>query len=106
MLFNCATGLKYPMPKATKKLDKSAKVGIYHKNTVGRKKSAIAKLVNGLSAAPARAQRGLAIRLLGPVVADPVRLDWPRAVLREGVLVPSSGSTDGAQAQDQLLSRR
>lgn len=35
---------------ATKKLDKSAKVGIYHKNTVGRKKSAIAKLMNKLAA--------------------------------------------------------
>ena len=35
---------------ATTKLDKSAKVGIYHKNTVGRKKSAIAKLMNKLAA--------------------------------------------------------
>lgn len=37
---------------ATQKLDKSAKVGIYHKNTVGRKKSAIAKLIAKLGAAP------------------------------------------------------
>ncbi len=35
---------------ATKKLDKSAKVGIYHKNTVNRKKSAIARLMNKLAA--------------------------------------------------------
>jgi small subunit ribosomal protein S20 len=39
--------------EATKKLDKSAKAGIYHKNTVGRKKSSLAKLLNKLGAAPA-----------------------------------------------------
>jgi len=36
---------------ATKKLDKSAKAGIYHKNTVSRKKSALAKLMNKLAPA-------------------------------------------------------
>ena len=36
-----------------KKLDKSAKVGVYHKNTVGRKKSSLAKLMNKLAAAGA-----------------------------------------------------
>lgn len=38
---------------ATKRLDKSAKVGIYHKNTVARKKSHLARLLNKL-AAPAK----------------------------------------------------
>jgi len=36
---------------ATKELDKSAKVGIYHRNTVDRKKSSLAKLMNKLAAA-------------------------------------------------------
>jgi small subunit ribosomal protein S20 len=40
---------------ATKKLDKSAKVGIYHKNTVARKKSHLAKLLNKLAAGGAAA---------------------------------------------------
>ena len=31
---------------------------------------------------------------LGPAVPDPVRLDWPRAVLREGVLVGSCLAAD------------
>jgi small subunit ribosomal protein S20 len=35
---------------ATKKLDKSAKVNVYHKNTVNRKKSSLAKLMNKLAA--------------------------------------------------------
>ena len=36
---------------ATKKLDKSGKVSVYHKNTIARKKSALAKLMNSLGAA-------------------------------------------------------
>jgi small subunit ribosomal protein S20 len=40
---------------ATKKLDKSAKIGVYHKNTVARKKSRLAKLLNKLAAAGAGA---------------------------------------------------
>ena len=35
---------------ATKKLDKSAKTNVYHKNTVDRKKSSLAKLMNKLTA--------------------------------------------------------
>ncbi|HVY62806.1 MAG TPA: 30S ribosomal protein S20 [Planctomycetota bacterium] len=35
---------------ATKKLDKSAKVNVYHKNTVNRKKSSLARLMNKLAA--------------------------------------------------------
>jgi small subunit ribosomal protein S20 len=38
---------------ATKKLDKSAKAHVYHRNTVNRKKSSLAKLMNKLGAAPA-----------------------------------------------------
>ena len=34
---------------ATKKLDKAAKVGVYHVNTVARKKSHIAKLFHALA---------------------------------------------------------
>jgi small subunit ribosomal protein S20 len=40
---------------ATKKLDKSAKVNVYHKNTVNRKKSSIAKLMNKLAGGAAAA---------------------------------------------------
>ena len=42
---------------ATRELDKSAKAKIYHKNTVDRKKSSLAKLMNKLAAggAPAKA---------------------------------------------------
>jgi small subunit ribosomal protein S20 len=42
---------------ATKELDKSAKTNVYHKNTVNRKKSSLAKLMNKLAAggAPAKA---------------------------------------------------
>ena len=38
---------------ATKKLDKSAKHGTYHRNTVDRKKSHLAKLMNKLAKGPA-----------------------------------------------------
>ena len=45
---------------ATKKLDKAAKVGVYHRNTVARKKSRIAKALNqllaGVAARPAGAE--------------------------------------------------
>lgn len=40
---------------ATKKLDKSAKTGMYHKNTVSRKKSSLTKLMNKLAAADKKA---------------------------------------------------
>lgn len=40
---------------ATKKLDKAAKVGVYHRNTAGRKKSAIARMLDKLGAPPAAA---------------------------------------------------
>ena len=39
---------------ATHKLDKAAKVRIYHKNTVARKKSHLARLLNKLAAAGAK----------------------------------------------------
>ena len=42
---------------ATKKLDKSGKTKIYHKNTVARKKSALAKRMNKLAAASAAAPK-------------------------------------------------
>ena len=38
---------------ATKKLDKAAKTKIYHKNTVARKKSSLAKKMNKLAAGAA-----------------------------------------------------
>jgi small subunit ribosomal protein S20 len=40
---------------AQKKLDKSGKTKIYHKNTVARKKSRIAKLMNKLAAGAPKA---------------------------------------------------
>lgn len=40
---------------ATKMLDKSSKHGVYHKNTVDRKKSSLARLMNKLGKAGAAA---------------------------------------------------